>query len=185
MKNNIKGRQISTDDLPKYTVEDWKSWEGKWELIEGIPYAVSPMPTIKHQNINGRLYRQFASLLDHCPDCEVFLPINLRISDNSIIHPDLTIVCNGNQDDVYVTTTPQLVVEIISKSSRKQDTKTKPKIFSNLGTRYYVLIDPKKELVQVFELKKEKYELQLETRGGNYEFELDDCTATFDFSKIW
>lgn len=181
----IEDRQISAEDLPKYTVNEWETWKGKWELIEGIPYAVSPMPTIKHQHINGRLYRRFADLLDHCPDCEVFLPINLKISENSIVHPDLTIVCNGQQDEVYVTTTPQLVVEIISKSSKKQDTTTKPKIFSHLGTRYYVLIDPLKEVVKVFELTQQQYELRLETRDGSYRFELAKCTADFDFSKIW
>lgn len=181
----IENRQITTDDLPKYTVKEWKNWEGKWELIEGIPYAMSPMPTIKHQNINGRLYRQFAELLDHCPDCEVFLPINLKINENNVVHPDLTIVCKGIQEDVYVTTTPNLVVEIISKSSKKQDTITKPKIFGLLGVRYYVLIDPKKELVKIFELENDRYQLRLETRNDNYTFELEDCIANFDFSKIW
>ncbi|RME07800.1 MAG: Uma2 family endonuclease, partial [Aquificota bacterium] len=24
----------------RYTVEDWKSWQGDWELVEGIPYAM-------------------------------------------------------------------------------------------------------------------------------------------------
>lgn len=29
----------------RYTVEDWKKWEGDWELVEGVPYALaSPKP---------------------------------------------------------------------------------------------------------------------------------------------
>jgi len=30
--------------LPNYTYEDYCQWEGQWELIEGIPYAMSPLP---------------------------------------------------------------------------------------------------------------------------------------------
>jgi hypothetical protein len=34
--------------LPEYTYDDYKKWEGNWELIEGIPYAMSPPPKRKH-----------------------------------------------------------------------------------------------------------------------------------------
>ncbi|TCK06622.1 hypothetical protein [Phorcysia thermohydrogeniphila] len=33
---------IKNSELPHYTYEDYKHWEGKWELIEGIPYAMCP-----------------------------------------------------------------------------------------------------------------------------------------------
>jgi hypothetical protein len=35
--------------LPHYTYEDYCRWEGQWELIDGIPYAMSPMPRPQHQ----------------------------------------------------------------------------------------------------------------------------------------
>jgi hypothetical protein len=28
--------------LPSYTYEDYMHWEGRWGLIEGFPYAMSP-----------------------------------------------------------------------------------------------------------------------------------------------
>ena len=34
---------------PYCDVSDYEVWEGDWELIEGIPYAMSPVPTMKHQ----------------------------------------------------------------------------------------------------------------------------------------
>ena len=33
---------------PHYTYEDYLLWEGRWELIEGMPYAMSPTPVIDH-----------------------------------------------------------------------------------------------------------------------------------------
>ncbi len=35
--------------LPYYTYEDYCRWEGRWELIDGIPFAMSPAPTPRHQ----------------------------------------------------------------------------------------------------------------------------------------
>jgi len=37
--------------LPSYTYEDYKSWEGDWELINGIPYAMAPSPIKIHQKL--------------------------------------------------------------------------------------------------------------------------------------
>ena len=37
------------DYLPHYTYKDYRLWEGKWELYEGYPVAMSPAPMIHHQ----------------------------------------------------------------------------------------------------------------------------------------
>ena len=37
--------------LEKYTYEDYRHWEGDWELIDGIPQAMAPSPALKHQFI--------------------------------------------------------------------------------------------------------------------------------------
>ncbi|WP_262915581.1 Uma2 family endonuclease [Niabella ginsengisoli] len=49
--------------LPHYTYEDWVLWEGKWELIDGIPYAMSPSPMPRHQRIAAELRYEFTSAL--------------------------------------------------------------------------------------------------------------------------
>jgi hypothetical protein len=41
--------------LPYYTYEDYKQWEGNWELINGIPYAMAPSPLKKHQLVAVRI----------------------------------------------------------------------------------------------------------------------------------
>lgn len=37
--------------IPLYTYNDWLYWEGRWELIEGHPVAMSPMPIPEHQRV--------------------------------------------------------------------------------------------------------------------------------------
>ena len=36
----ISSMAIANKILPYYTYDDWIEWEGKWELIEGIRYAM-------------------------------------------------------------------------------------------------------------------------------------------------
>ena len=37
---------LTIDELPHYSYQDYRRWEGDWELIEGIPYAMTPSPTL-------------------------------------------------------------------------------------------------------------------------------------------
>jgi Uma2 family endonuclease len=68
--------------LPNYTYEDYCQWEGRWELINGIPFAMAPMHTPIHQTINGNLYANFETALKK--DCKAYLPIDWKIFDNTI-----------------------------------------------------------------------------------------------------
>jgi hypothetical protein len=43
---------LKEEYIPRYSYKDYLEWEGKWELIGGIAYAMSPAPIIKHQEIS-------------------------------------------------------------------------------------------------------------------------------------
>ncbi|MCB0598917.1 MAG: Uma2 family endonuclease [Lewinellaceae bacterium] len=186
MGTAMRNRNIEVEDLPRYTISDWEQWEGKWELIDGIPFALSPMPGKKHQRINGRLYMEFTGQLGNCPDCEAYLPVNYKVNDSNLLHPDLLVVCGEEEEGTYISTTPHLVVEIISSSTKTKDKKTKLKIYQALGIRYYLIIDPRAETISVFELAEGGgYELKAEGRNISYEFEFGGCKIAVDFSRIW
>lgn len=185
MTGGIANRNIAVDDLPKYSVEDWAQWEGKWELIEGIAYAMSPMPTKKHQRLNGRLYRIFSELLEDCPDCEAYLPVNFKANNHSLLHPDLLIVCGEEEEGTYVTSTPHLILEILSRSTKKKDEVTKPKVYGAIQVKYYLIVDPKAETVRIFQLENNVYQLLLKGRDISYDFTFGDCDVKVDFGRIW
>ena len=44
---------LEIEGFPYYTYEEYRMWEGKWELIYGVAYAMSPAPMIKHQSISN------------------------------------------------------------------------------------------------------------------------------------
>ena len=39
---------------PGYTPEDWMTWEGRWELLEGIAYDMTPAPSTTSESEHGR-----------------------------------------------------------------------------------------------------------------------------------
>jgi hypothetical protein len=65
--------------LPHYTYEDYCRWDGQWELIDGIPYAMSPMPRPEHQKVASRLTAQFQNAIEKegC-SCSVYQPIDYK-----------------------------------------------------------------------------------------------------------
>ena len=50
---------IAAKYRPHYTYDDYCQWEGQWELIEGMPYAMSPAPIPAHQRVNSTLIFEF------------------------------------------------------------------------------------------------------------------------------
>ncbi|MGQ9659660.1 MAG: hypothetical protein ACUVQI_06185 [Thermochromatium sp.] len=46
-----------------HSVEDHRRWEGDWDLIGGIPLAISPSPVIEHQRLGARILRRLAEAL--------------------------------------------------------------------------------------------------------------------------
>ena len=74
--------------LPNYTYDDYKKWEGNWELIYGVPYAMAPAPMIKHQAISNKIAWQLQNNLKECKACQALLPIDWKIDESTVVQPD-------------------------------------------------------------------------------------------------
>ena len=131
--------------LPHYTYEDYRQWEGKWELIEGIPYAMSPAPNIRHQRISVKMLALFhQALKTNACDCEALMPVDYKVAEDIIIQPDLLIMCPPAIEGNYVTQTPQLVVEVLSPSTAMKDRNNKFIIYEAQKIPYYLIVDLRK-----------------------------------------
>ena len=113
IQNSIK--MIARKELPTYTYADYASWKGDWELIEGIPYAMSSSKGI-HQYIAMQLSGQIWNELSNCPKCNVYADLDWIISDTTVFRPDLFIFC-GHRIDEYLRESPNLIIEILSKKT--------------------------------------------------------------------
>ena len=170
--------------LPHYTYGDYEHWEGQWELIDGIPYAMSPAPVPKHQLIAGNLHGEFRQQLKTCSACKVYQPIDYVVTDDTILQPDMLIVCKPILKK-FLDFPPVLVVEILSPVTATKDRISKFSIYQSQGIKYYLMVDPDLQEAEVYELTGSEYKMIAKGKDISYSFTLDMCTAIIDFKEIW
>jgi len=170
--------------LPNYSFEDYTRWEGEWELIEGIPYAMSPMPSPEHQRVSGKIHALFLEELQRhhdCP-CEVYQPIDVKINDTTVVHPDILIVCRPIEKH-YLDFPPALVVEILTPATALKDKITKYEMYQDFGIRYYLIVDPETHQINYYGLSTDgKYEAIKDPES----LKLDgQCAISPNFAGVW
>ena len=170
--------------LPHYTYDDYKLWEGDWELIDGIPYSMSPAATPRHQYIANNLGLVFALALKGCADCKVYQPIDYKIDEYTVVQPDLLIVCKPIKKK-FLDFPPALVVEILSDSTKENDREVKYSLFEKEGIPWYLMVDPDKETVEIYQLKTKKYHKIEIVHDESFTFNIGTCKAPVVMKEIW
>ncbi len=129
--------------IPHYTVEDYRQWEGKWELWTGLPVAMSPSSDRQHQRIGVRLLERLSHALKAtgCQHCEVLYEIDWIAAEDTVFRPDILVTCDPSNSK-FITRAPALVVEILSPSTRSKDLLYKREAYEGLGVAYYLIVDP-------------------------------------------
>jgi Uma2 family endonuclease len=134
---------IKNTDL--ISVEDYLKGELtsdiKHELIDGCVYAMAGSSD-NHDYISGNIYRKFGNHLENST-CRPFTSDKrLKTSTGNFRYPDCMVVCDKDDESQYYKTKPILLVEVLSRSTRKTDEKDKLIEYINIPTlQEYVLIE--------------------------------------------
>lgn len=132
----------------RLTYEDYLAFpeDGRsHEIIAGVHY-VSAAPNIDHQRISRHIQFQLYSQIELPGHGEVFdAPTAVHLSDHDIVEPDLLVVLSAR--DSYLTERtvagpPNLVVEVLSPSTRRKDRELKLSLYERTGVDEYWIVDP-------------------------------------------
>ncbi|QEG00283.1 hypothetical protein Mal15_43530 [Stieleria maiorica] len=135
--------------VPHYTIDDYRRWEGDWELIDGVPVSMSPSPLGPHERIVAELSRQMLNqLIENECDCRVYTNLDWIVSDDTVVRPDLMVVC-GIQPDRHLERPPAVVVEVLSAATRQRDLTAKRAIYLERDVTRYLIVDPDDQTVRV------------------------------------
>ena len=167
-----------------YTYDDYKLWEGNWELIGGIAIAMSPAPMIEHQSLASEFIYNLRGHLEDCDICEVLGEIDYKVSNDTVLRPDIVLIC-GEENDAYLTKAPEIIIEIISKSTAKRDEKYKFDIYEAEKVKYYIIVYPEDLKAKVYKLDDKKYDKQGDFTKENYNFKETACGINIDFKKVF
>ena len=168
-----------------FTYEDYKNWEGRWELIDGKAYDMSPAPYPRHQRVILKIAKIMMDSFE-CKNCEIYIsPIDWKLDNINVVQPDIAIFCEDPKEQ-YFSKTPPFIVEVLSKSTAKKDINEKFNLYEKSGVQYYIIVEPNSEVVDIFELTNSKYELKSKlTNDKSYKFTFDDCKVSIDFKEVF
>jgi len=140
----------------KLTYEDYLCFpdDGKRrEIIDGELY-VTAAPNLKHQSISINLASALKLFLDQARLGRVFAaPTDVVLSEVDVVEPDILFVSKERAErltESNVQGAPDLVVEILSPSTRRTDERIKLKRYERFHVREYWIVDPELEIVKVY-----------------------------------
>lgn len=196
---DFKVRETNPEAATKetYTYKDYVNWpeEQRWELIDGVPYDLTPTPSRKHQDISRELLLQFALYLTG-KKCRVYAaPFDVRLPKgdeieeqiDTVVQPDLVVVCDKSKlDEKGCMGAPDLVIEIISPYTAEKDTRIKFNLYERVGVKEYWIVDQSNRVVHVYKLgpdlkysKPEVYSSKDKVRVGIFEDLTIELKAVF------
>ncbi len=129
---------------PLLTVEDYLKQElssqVKHEFIDGQLYAMAGV-SINHERLSLNVLRKFGNYLENSPCEPLGSDMKLRINSN-FFYPDVMVDCKFDNAEPYFTSTPVIIVEVLSKSTRKTDETLKMMSYINIPSlKEYVMIE--------------------------------------------
>ena len=157
---------LDLDESMRYTYADYLTWvdDKRRELINGFIHLMSG-PMRKHGRISVKLSSWIDAFIEkkkgkchvyHAP-FDVRLPKNNETEDDKIynvVQPDICVICDLSKlDDKGCLGAPDLIVEVLSPSTLKNDWAYKFNLYEIAGVREYWIVDPKEEIVNVFLLQ--------------------------------
>jgi len=128
--------------------------DGRRHEIIGGEHHVTASPVLAHQRILGRLYVALVAAADEAESGEVLLSsTDVLFSHTDIVVPDLLYVSNERaaiKTEKNIQGAPDLVIEILSPSTRRNDERLKRDLYKRVGVREYWIVDPELESVKIY-----------------------------------
>lgn len=146
----------------RFTYEDYLNFppEKRYEIIEGDLH-MTPAPLTKHQmtllNLTLKLHEFInKNSLGKC----LIAPVDVVLSREDVIQPDILFISKdrlGILTEKNVEGPPDLLVEVLSPSTKNWDREAKRKLYEHYGVREYWIVDPDAKTVEVLQMTDDGY----------------------------
>ena len=148
----------------RFTFADVLTWseDERIEIINGEAFMMAP-PSSRHQEISMAIAAQLYNFLEG-KRCKVYpAPFGVRLFEqdgdrpedvDTVVEPDISVVCDRSKIDKYgCKGAPDLIIEILSPSTRRHDRLVKLGLYQRAGVREYWIVNPEEKTVQVLLLE--------------------------------
>jgi Uma2 family endonuclease len=165
--SEVVGRILTYGDLP-----DWELDGLRHELIGG-EHIAEPSPIPRHQIVSMHLSRLVGGWIqENQLGCLLAGPVDVVFAPTDVVVPDLVFVARDRLDIIgekYIDAAPDLLVEILSPSTRRRDEIVKRRLYEREGVGEYWVVDPVREAVRVYRLGEGGYrrDAELSAEAGD------------------
>ena len=132
-----------------------------YELIDGKKFRL-PSMTPAQDRIKGRVMLGIGKYLIENKRGYFFSNVEVHFDEKNIFVPDFVVVLKENEQILaqgdFIYGAPDMVVEILSRSTKKRDVTIKKDAYERNGVREYWIIDPYMKAISVYHLRDGKYE---------------------------
>ena len=166
MENLIYDYDACEEPESKYEIIDGKEYgEIAYEIIGGEK-VLAPAPTLTHSTIVSRISHIFWQYIDNNEIKAMVYGDNTDVyfSKKDHYRPDVSIVCDETiiANGKRVIGAPDLIVEVLSDSTRKNDFGKKKDVYEKYGVKEYWIVDPDDKSIKVFHRVDNKFEFNSE-----------------------
>ncbi|MBQ6621777.1 MAG: Uma2 family endonuclease [Mogibacterium sp.] len=184
-----------------YTIEDYFALpEGvRAELIDGRFYDMAS-PSGVHQFLVDELLVEMKSYRQRtghpCMPFSAPLGVQLDCDEHTVVEPDILVLCDRSKMKKHIVYgAPDLVVEVLSPSTRNKDLQLKFQKYVTAGVREYWIVDPEKQRVIVHQIGPEPLSALYSFRdripvgisGGDLVIDMGEITGRLEayFGENW
>ena len=136
--------------------------EPRYEIIGGEKIYMAASPNPDHNSIVNQLTILFGNYFNMKQNSAgLFTDTDVHLPDGDVFRPDFYVVKNLNivQRKKAVYGVPDLVVEVLSRSTAKKDFGAKKDSYEKHGVKEYWIVNPKDKSIQVYLLVEGKLQL--------------------------
>ncbi len=139
------------------------------EILDGEHY-VTPAPFLRHQRLSMRLTLKLGPFIVENDLGELLAaPADVILSRYDVVQPDLLFISkqrSGIATGKNIQGAPDLVIEIVSESTRHRDEGIKLELYERLGVDEHWMFYPERRIVKVYRRDGERLVLAAELSAG-------------------
>lgn len=165
----LRGEPVETLQRIPMSWEDYLATpeSPRHEWVDGI-CVVSPLASWPHQEI---CFQVTKLIHDSLPGVRAVAGANVRLPRNRVRIPDVVVIDHAQRPGLFVEAAPVIVAEILSPSTRVEDTIRKSREYAEGGIGQFWVVDPELRRIDVFINADGEWDLVLH---------LDDATPAGD-----
>lgn len=157
---------VPIEKKKKQTYADYLKTPEGWghELFDGNIRDMAPAPYTNHQSAAGNLFTELKLLAEKNNLGVVYIaPTDVYFDEYNCVQPDILFI---SKERLHIVTekniqgAPDVVIEIVSPSTKQYDTVGKKNLYERFGVKEYWIVFPEEQTIEIHLFKQGRYILQ-------------------------